>query len=128
MKQSKTMNCIVCPLGCAGTATFDYDKDGEAINIEISGGFSCPRGGKYAIKELTKPERMLTTTVRIRNGSLPLLPVVSNKPLPKAKVMAAATFLSGVTIQAPVSEGQIIYSDVLGLGIDIIASRSMEKI
>ncbi|MFA6075644.1 MAG: DUF1667 domain-containing protein [Negativicutes bacterium] len=125
MKQTKKMNCIVCPLGCLGEVSFNYGNDGGVIDVEVMSGFSCPRGKNYAIKEMTNPERMLTTTVRVENGALPLLPVVSKTALPKGKVMAAARYLAGITIKAPVAEGQVICLNILGLGVDIIASRDM---
>jgi len=125
MKQTRKMNCIVCPLGCLGEVSFNYGNDGGIIDVEVIGGFTCPRGKNYAIKEMTNPERMLTTTVRVANGALPLLPVVSSSALPKAKVMAAARHLAGLTVIAPIAEGQVICANVLGLGVDIIASRDM---
>ncbi|MEI6285848.1 MAG: DUF1667 domain-containing protein [Bacillota bacterium] len=126
MKQLKKMNCIVCPLGCLGEVSFNYGNNGGIIDLEVLGGFTCPRGKNYAIKEMTNPERMLTTTVRVENGALPLLPVVSKAALPKGKVMAAARYLAGVTVKAPIVEGQVICENVLGLGVDIVASREME--
>lgn len=125
MKQTKKMNCIVCPLGCLGEVSFNYGNDGGIIDVEAVSGFTCPRGKNYAVKEMTNPERMLTTTVRVQNGALPLLPVVSKASLPKGKVMDAARYLTGIVVKAPVSEGQVICANILGLEVDIVASRDM---
>jgi len=35
--------------------------------------------------------------------------------------------LQGVTVQAPVKAGDVIVPDILGLGVDIVASRDMGK-
>ena len=68
--ETKVMNCIMCPMGCEMTVTLE---SGKFVSVT---GNTCPRGAKYAETEVTDPRRMLTTTVRIRGGLLPLLPVV----------------------------------------------------
>ena len=57
--ETKTMNCIMCPMGCEMTVTLE---DGKFVSVT---GNSCPRGAKYAETEVTDPRRMLTTTIRI---------------------------------------------------------------
>ena len=113
MAETRVMNCIMCPMGCEMTVTVE---NGKVIDVK---GNTCPRGAKYANDEVTAPKRMLTTTVRIEGGMLPLLPVVSETVLPKEKVLDCAAFLRGVTT------GDVIVKDILGLGVNIIASRDM---
>lgn len=114
--ETKKFNCIMCPNGCELTVTL---QDGKFINVT---GNACPNGEKYAKKEVTSPVRALTGTVKLTGAGLPLLPVVSSKELPKDKILAAAAELRKVTVAAPVKEGQIIIPNILGLGVDIIAS------
>lgn len=116
MAETRVMNCIMCPMGCEMTVTVE---NGKVIDVK---GNTCPRGAKYANDEVTAPKRMLTTTVRIEGGMLPLLPVVSETVLPKEKVLDCAAFLRGVTVKAPVKTGDVIVKDILGLGVNIIAS------
>ncbi len=118
--ETKVLNCINCPLSCELTATVE---DGVVTNVT---GNSCPRGAQYAKEELTAPTRMLTATVRIEGGRLPLLPVVSAKKLPKGRVNDCAEALRSVSVKAPVRTGDVIAADILGLGVDIVASRDME--
>ena len=54
-----------------------------------------------------------------------MLPVVSADVLPKERILDCAAFLRGVKIQAPVKTGDVVVKDILGLGVDIIASRDM---
>ena len=117
--ETRVMNCSMCPMGCEMTVTVE---NGKVIDVK---GNTCPRGAKYANDEVTAPKRMLTTTVRIEGGMLPLLPVVSETVLPKEKVLDCAAFLRGVTVKAPVKTGDVIVKDILGLGVNIIASRDM---
>mgnify|MGYP002535498157 CR=1 FL=1 len=116
MAETRVMNCIMCPMGCEMTVTVE---NGKVIDVK---GNTCPRGAKYANDEVTAPKRMLTTTVRIEGGMLPL---VSETVLPKEKVLDCAAFLRGVTVKAPVKTGDVIVKDILGLGVNIIASRDM---
>ena len=125
--ETRVMNCIMCPMGCEMTVTIE---DGKVTNVNVSidtnvTGNTCPRGPKYAADEVTAPKRMLTTTVAVEGGLLPLLPVVSSTVLPKEKVLACAAYLRGVKVQAPIAAGDVVVKDILGLGVDIVASRGM---
>ena len=51
----KELICIICPMGCHLQIEMDDMK-----NINLVTGNSCPRGEKYACKELIHPERILT--------------------------------------------------------------------
>lgn len=110
--------CINCPNGCR----LKVEKAGDDYKVE---GNLCPRGKTYAINELTHPLRTLTTTVKIKNGIHDVLPVISNGQLPKEKIAEAIKALALVEVEAPVFYGDIIYANILGLGVDIIASRDM---
>ncbi|GAJ16473.1 unnamed protein product, partial [marine sediment metagenome] len=48
---------------------------GSEISFE---GYTCKRGLEYAEQEYYEPKRILTTTIRVENGFLPLIPVRSN--------------------------------------------------
>ena len=82
----KKLNCIVCPMGCEITVEIKNKK------IEKIEGNTCRRGELYVKEELTAPRRMLTASVRVKNGALPLLPVVSNATLPKEKILCQRAF------------------------------------
>lgn len=114
------MNCIMCPMGCEMTVTIE---NGAVTSVT---GNTCPRGPKYANDEVTAPKRMLTSTVAIDGGVLPLLPVVSANVLPKERILDCARYLRGVKLQAPVKTGDVVVENILGLGVNIIASRDME--
>ncbi len=120
--ETKQLNCIMCPMGCLLTVTL---TDGKVTAVS---GNTCPRGEVYAHQELTDPQRMLTSTVRVSGGELPLLPVVSNTTLPKGRIMDCAEALRSVAVQAPVHTGDVIVANILGLGVDIVASRDMDAV
>ncbi len=116
----KELICIVCPVGCHIRV-----KGSDNEHLEISGN-NCPRGKKYGIKELTDPRRVLPTTVSIDNAIFTRLPVKSSEALPKKLLMKAMDEIRKVRVEAPVRIGDIIIKDILGTGIDIIATRNMD--
>lgn len=113
------MVCIQCPLGC-------HLKVEIGDEIKVSGN-TCPRGKEYAINEVTRPVRTLTSTVRINNGLFNQLPVITNLPIPKEMMKQVMKELKDVVVNAPIKKGDIIIEDVCGLGVNIIASRSMDR-
>jgi CxxC motif-containing protein len=122
MKNKHNFVCINCPLSCPLEL---IEEDGEII--EVSGN-ECKVGAKYAEEEFRDPRRMVTTTVKVKAGTLSLLPVVSTSPIPKKLVKEAVMVLSDVVVDAPVEDKQVIYSDILGTGVDIVSSRRLEKV
>lgn len=121
MKKKHDLVCINCPLSCSLELT---EEDGEVLEVS---GADCKVGEKYAEEEFKNPRRMVSTTVKVRGGVLPLLPVVSASPVPKTMVREAVRTLAGVVMEAPVADGQVIYPDILGTGVDVISSRALDR-
>ncbi len=119
----KKMICISCPMGCRLTVTDDVNAKG-GYKVE---GNTCPRGEIYAIKEMTNPTRIVPTTVKIKNAILPRLPVKTNDGVPKNMIFKCMEEINKVEVEAPVKVGDIIIENILGLGINIVATRSMGK-
>lgn len=112
--------CIGCPLGCMLTVT----RKGEEI---IVSGNTCKRGELYAKKEVTNPTRTVTTTVRVEGGTIPVVSVKTNKEVPKEKLISCMKELSCISIQAPVFLGDVIKQNILGTGVDVIATKEVLK-
>lgn len=115
-----TYLCIGCPLGCR--LEVEEDEAGDVVEVR---GFSCKRGKEYAIQEHTDPRRVVTTTVAVTDGTLPRIPVRSAGTVPKALVGDACRALRNVKLRAPVRMGDVVLTDVLGTGVDIVATRDM---
>ena len=119
---SEKIICIICPNSCRLEVVMNND---DSITVT---GHTCPRGEEYGKNEFIAPVRTIITTMRINNGVLPVIPVKSNKPIPKEKIFEAMNIINKTPIDAPIKMGQIIIPNILGLdGINIIASRDMEK-
>ncbi len=114
----KDIRCIVCPTGCL---VHVENVNGELI-IE---GHSCKRGEDYAREEFISPKRILTTTMLVENGFLPLIPVRSDRPIPKDRLRDTLKEIAQTIADAPIKMGDILIENVLGLEINIIASRDL---
>ena len=116
--------CIVCPRGCHITA--EKNSDGS-FNVT---GNTCKRGYDYAVSELTHPTRMITSTCKVAyddglDHELMRCPVVTSKPIPKEKIFDVMNEINKVSVKYPVNMHQVVISNVLGLDVDIIATREI---
>lgn len=113
------MTCFLCPNSCMLEAV------SKGANIKVSGNL-CPKGQEFAVKELRDPERLLTTTVKVRNRR-ELLSVRSDGPVKKAELFALVQELQSFEADLPIRLGQVL---MCGLGLNqvsIIATREMDK-
>lgn len=116
----KMLTCIVCPMGCE--ITVEMNDTGEVLRIT---GNTCKRGEEYARNEMTHPMRQLTSTVVIENGIYDRLPVILSGNIPKDKMFDVMEEIAKVSVKAPISRGDVVIENVCGLGVDVVASRSM---
>ena len=117
----KVIRCIVCPTGCSIKV---IGKDDKKVSFE---GYTCNRGLEYAEQEFREPKRILTTTMKVENGALSLILVRTDKPLLKDKLNEALEIIAQSQIKAPIKMGDILIENILDMGINIIASRNLEK-
>ncbi len=117
MKIEKDLTCIVCPVGCV----MHIKKDGD--NIEVIGN-SCKRGYTYAVDELTDPKRMVTSSIAVTGGDMPLVSVKTRQAVPKNMIDEILIEIKKARTQFPVHIGDVLISNVCGTGVDIIATRN----
>jgi len=118
----KIIRCIVCPTGCEIKV-----KKGAGEKVTFDG-YTCERGLEYAQQEFYEPKRILTSTMRIENGLLPLIPVRTDKAILKEKLKDVLVEIAKKELQAPIKMGDILIENILGLGANIIASRDLVKL
>lgn len=114
MPKPGSIICPLCPNGCEVILREDGSVEGNG----------CKRGAVFAQREQQSPERMLTTTVRVLNGTCPLLPVRSDKPVEKAALLPLMKRLREICVQAPVHSGQILLQEN---SVNIIAERDVDR-
>ena len=91
------LTCIGCPMGCPLTVTME---NGEVKDVT---GNTCKRGDDDAVSVKTKSD------------------------IPKGKIFDVCRALKGVAVPAPVKIGDVIIKDVAGTGVDIIATKQVDK-
>ncbi len=116
---ARELTCIECPTGCAILVTVVDDK---AVRVEGNG---CRRGRDYAVAEVEHPERLLTTTVPARGLTLRMVPVRTSRPIPKDARVDVMSEIRKVRIFAPVKVGDVVLPNLLGLGVDVVATRDV---
>ncbi|MEG0305140.1 MAG: DUF1667 domain-containing protein [Oscillospiraceae bacterium] len=112
----KNIVCIVCPNGCRLTANDD------GTNVQGQG---CKRGEAFALQELTRPMRSLTTTVKTAFENAPVLPVRTDGEMPKGMLPKAIKELSQIVVSTPLVCGDIVVENLLGTGCNVIATSSI---
>ena len=103
----------------------EVELEGDKVTEVTSN--QCKKGEKHAQQEVLFPGRILTTTVKTKDPKAPLLPVRSDKLLPKGKLGESMEEIAKHTVSYPIQLGDVIISNILNTGVNIIASRSMSK-
>ena len=116
------LTCINCPLGCPVEVTLD---GGEIVDIT---GYTCPRGEKYARKEVTNPTRIVTSSVLVYGSESGAVTVSckTKSDVPKGKIFDVVAALKGVALPAPVYTGDVVVSNVAGTGVDMVATKTVK--
>ncbi len=115
----KEIICTVCPMGCR------IQVEGEGSNVNSVNGYTCNRGLEYAKTEFVSPERILTTLVKIDGVEGELLPVRSNKRVPKDKIFEIMEEVKKASVMLPIKMHQVIINNVCDTGADIIATKEL---
>ena len=120
------LNCTTCPSECLLTVEVERYSNGAVVEVRSVAGNSCPRGDTFAHQELTRPMRVLTTTVAVSGGDEALLPVRTAEAIPLALHAQAMDLIRGVVVEAPIRMGDVVLEDLLHTGIDLIASMDID--
>lgn len=118
---TRNLTCIGCPLGCALQVTLENE---EVTSVT---GNTCKRGDDYARKEVTHPTRIVTSTVCVHGGEIPMVSVKTENDIPKEKIMDIMKCINSLTVDAPVSIGDVLLSDIAGTGVNLIATKEVLK-
>jgi CxxC motif-containing protein len=119
--EKKHFVCVVCPVGCE----IDVVHDGSKI-ISMEGN-KCEKSEEFVTQELIEPMRILTTTVRIEGSRSMVIPVRTDKAVPKRLFPRIMRQLRPIKLQAPVNMLDVVVRDVLHTGANVIATRTMPR-
>lgn len=113
--------CINCPMGCPLTVEMD---ENEVVSVS---GNTCKRGEIYARKEVTNPTRIVTSTVRVANGTSDMVSVKTKEDIPKGKIFDCVKALKNVQVEAPVQIGDMIIANIADTGVDVVATKNVAR-
>lgn len=121
-KNDMIITCIACPNGCDIKVSFDEDG-----NIKKLDGYRCKNGVAYAKSEVTAPERILTSSVAVKNGEFVLASVKTAKPIPKQLLRDAVKEIAKIKVDAPVNVGDVVMQNILKTGVDVVATCNVKE-
>ena len=113
------LTCVLCPVGCE----LEVRKD-EAGNLEVRGN-QCEKGVPFAVEEVLRPMRNLATSVPVRGTAARMVSVRLSGRIPREMIFPILKEISRLRPEAPVRRGQVLIADVLGTGVDVIATRTV---
>ena len=114
----KKLTCIECPIGCEIEAGVE---DGKAVYVK---GNSCPRGKMYAENEVVCPMRVLTSTVRAKDGRM--IPVKTDKPVKKSEMFEIMEKINGIHPSFSVKIGDVLAENIAD-GVNLVATGDSVK-
>jgi CxxC motif-containing protein len=117
----KNETCIVCPNGCDLSVEI---QDGKVLSVS---GNRCKRGVTWVKQEVTDSHRVVTSSVVVRGGVMPLCSVRTSDPVPKDRIPDVMAVIRTIVRDAPVSAGDVLVTDLLGLGVSLIATRNVPR-
>jgi len=120
MNDETNITCILCPIGCEIRI--------NTKELIILDGAKCKKGIEYSKNEVLNPKRILTTSILVKNGILPLVSVKTSKPIPKDKIFKILEIIKKTSVNAPIKIGEIIIKNILDTGSDIIATKTIKKL
>ncbi len=122
MTEEQSVVCIMCPLGCK--VTVETEK-GEILELK---GNACKDGEEYAEQEVSSPTRTVMSVVRCNKGDFPTVSVKTSEPVEKDRIDEVMDAMNNIEVDAPIEVGDKIVEDVFGSGVDIVATRDVERV
>ena len=114
----KNITCIECPKGCKLSIEIENGKI-----IKVSGN-QCAKGDKYGRTEVENPVRILTSAVLSKGLPLRMVPVRTDKPIPKDRLVEAMEEIKRIRLADNVKVGEVIQKDFIIPGTNLISTRN----
>jgi CxxC motif-containing protein len=121
----KEFTCVVCPNGCPIVVNIDNDVTPVIAQVQ---GSVCKRGEEWVHQEMENPMRTIASSVPVRDGDGLMASVRTSRPIPLAKILQVIEEIKRVSVQAPVSIGDVILRNPANCDTEIVATRSVERV
>jgi len=112
------LTCILCPVGCE----LEVRRTGRGLDVQ---GYQCEKGIGFATEEVLYPKRNLATSVPVKGSETRLVSVRLSDRVPREMIFPILREIAGLRPVTPVRRGQVLIADVLGTGVDVIATRTV---
>lgn len=113
------LTCVLCPVGCE----LEVRKD-EAGELDVQGN-QCDKGVPFAVEEILHPKRNLATSVPVGGTEAKMVSVRLSGRVPREMIFPVLAEIAKLRPEVPVRRGQVLITDVLGTGVDVIATRTV---
>lgn len=100
--------CLMCPRACK------LDRP------------SCEKGTKEA-KKASRDLRIFTASIAINSEEVGRLPVKTRSYIKKQDQVRLSLYLETIRLKSPIEIGQVVVENPLGLGVDLVATRTIKK-
>ena len=113
------LTCVLCPVGCE----LEIRKD-EAGELDVRGN-QCDKGIPFAVEEILHPMRNLATSVPVQGTASKMVSVRLSDRVSRELIFPILAEIVRLRPEVPVRRGQVLIADVLGTGVDVIATRTV---
>lgn len=114
------LTCVLCPVGCELEVRRDPAGEAEVL------GNQCDKGIPFAVEEVLYPKRNLATSVPVAGTAAKMVSVRLTGRVPRELVFPILAEIARLRPEAPIRRGQVLLADVLGTGVDVIATRTVD--
>jgi len=81
-----------------------------------------------ARRNAPNPTRVVTSSVLVSGGDSSVLPVKTERDIPKNMIYDCVKALKNVVVNAPISIGDVVLKNVLNTGVNIIATKNVKVV
>jgi CxxC motif-containing protein len=113
------LTCVLCPVGCE----LEVGRDASG-GLEVKGN-QCEKGLPFAEEEVLRPMRNLATSVPVKGTAARMVSVRLSGTVPREMLFPVLAEIARLRPEAPVRRGQVLIANVLGAGVDVIATRTV---
>ena len=124
--ETSLITCVICPKGCSISVEW-IEENGEKKIVSVRGN-SCKRGEVYASQEVVDPKRVLTSTVKLVNNELNVLPIRSSSPIRKEKIFEAMDEIKKTVVDRDIKMGDVIIENIASTNVSMISCRDARKV
>jgi len=116
---TERLTCILCPVGC------ELEVDRVRNDLEVRGN-QCEKGIGFAEEEILHPMRNLATSIPLRGTVSQMVSVRLSGAVPRDKIFPILAEIAGLRPDPPILRGRVLIPNILGTGVDVIATRTIK--